>query len=33
MAEALRNKELDIQFIKAKYEETNGLWHNENLEK
>ena len=33
MAEALKHKELDVQFIKAKYEECNGLWHNENLEK
>ena len=33
MTEAFKKKEMDIQFIKAKYEETNGLWHNENLEK
>jgi len=33
MSETLKYKEMDIQFIKAKYEESNGLWHNENLEK
>lgn len=33
MSEALKQKDLDIQFIKVKYEETNGLWHNENLDK
>jgi septal ring factor EnvC (AmiA/AmiB activator) len=29
----LRQKDQDIAFIKAKYEETNTLWNQENLEK
>jgi hypothetical protein len=31
--EMIRQKDQDIAFIKTKYEETNTLWHQENLEK
>ena len=31
--ETLKQKDEDIIFIKSKYEETNALWHQENLEK
>lgn len=31
--ETIQNKDKDIIFIKAKYEEANALWHQENLEK
>jgi len=33
MCETIKQKDDDILFIKGKYEETNGLWHQENLEK
>jgi len=33
MVEMLMRKDQDIAFIKTKYEETNTLWHQENLEK
>ena len=33
MASTIKKKDEDIAFIKSKYEETNALWHQENLEK
>ncbi len=33
MIDMLGQKDQDISFIKTKYEETNTLWHQENLEK
>jgi predicted RNase H-like nuclease (RuvC/YqgF family) len=31
--QTIKQKDEDIMFIKSKYEETNALWHQENLEK
>jgi len=31
MCETIKQKDDDILFIKGKYEETKGLWHQENL--
>ena len=33
LIETVKLKDEDIIFIKTKYEETNALWHQENLEK
>lgn len=33
LTETIKLKDEDIVFIKTKYEETNALWHQENLEK
>ena len=33
LVETIKLKDEDIIFIKTKYEETNALWHQENLEK
>lgn len=33
MIEQLKQKDRDLVFVKAKFEETNTLWHQENLEK
>jgi len=31
--DTIKKKDEDVKFIKKKYEETNALWHQENIEK